>query len=80
MIEHSDVTGKTFQAEDACYYRNILQSAFMLAKPDCELLDVFADGNEKIVFVFPKQMHKKYINEWMNRPHDPNTKYTWRRS
>ena len=69
MIEYSDVTGKTFQTEDAVFYRNIIQSGFMLSKPDCVLLDVFADSEGKVVFVFPRDMHKKYINEWANRPH-----------
>ena len=69
MIEFRDVTGKQFNSEDAVYYRNVIQSAFMLSKPDCVLLDIFTDSNEKIVFVFPRELHKKYINEWNDRPH-----------
>lgn len=70
MITYSDVTGKTFDTNDAVFYRNTVQSAFMLTKPDAVLLDLFADSNGRIVFVWPKELHKKYIGEWANRPHE----------
>lgn len=63
----SSTTGKTYEAEEATFYRNMCQSAFMLSKADCELLDVF-ENNGKIVMVFPTTLHKKYIGEWMERP------------
>ena len=69
MIEYSETTQRQYNAEDAVFYRNVIQAAFMISKPDCILLDVFTDSNDKIVFVFPKELHKKYINEWANRPH-----------
>lgn len=62
----SSTTGKIYEAEEAVYYRNMIQSAFMLSKVDCELLDVF-ENNGKIVMVFPKWMHEKYIREWVER-------------
>ena len=62
----SSTTGKIYEAEEATHYRNMVQSAFMLSKIDCELLDVF-ENNGKIVMVFPKWMHKKYIREWVER-------------
>ena len=65
----SSTTGKTYEAEDATFYRNMIQSAFMLSKTDCELLDVF-ENNGKIVMVFPKWMHEKYIREWAERSYD----------
>lgn len=65
----SSTTGKVFEAEEAVYYRNMVQSAFMLSKIDCELLDVF-ENNGKIVMCFPKWMHKKYIGEWAERSYD----------
>lgn len=68
MKVYSSTTGKTFEAEEAVYYRNMVQSAFMLSKIDCELLDVF-ENDGKIVMCFPKWMHKKYAEEWNNRPH-----------
>lgn len=69
MKVFSSTTGKVYEAEEATYYRNMIQSAFMLGKIDCELLDVF-ENNGKIVMVFPKWMHKKYIGEWVERSHD----------
>ena len=66
MIVISNTTGKVYEAEEAIHYRNMIQSAFMLSKIDCELLDVF-ENNGKIVMVFPKWMHKKYIQEWIER-------------
>ena len=66
MKVFSSTTGKVYEAEEATYYRNMIQSAFMLSKVDCELLDVF-ENNGKIVMVFPTSLHKKYIGEWMER-------------
>lgn len=62
----SNTTGKIYESEEAVHYRNMIQSAFMLNKIDCELLDVF-ENNGKIVMVFPEWMHKKYIQEWIER-------------
>ena len=62
----SSTTGKTYEAEEAVHYRNMIQSGFMLSKFDCELLDVF-ENNGKVVMVFPKWMHEKYIREWVER-------------
>jgi hypothetical protein len=69
MIEFSDTTQRRYETEEAVFYRNVLQAAFMISKPDCILLDIFTDGKGKIVFVFPKELHRKYIEEWANRPH-----------
>lgn len=69
----SSTTGKVYEAEEAVYYRNMVQSAFMLSKIDCELLDVF-ENNGKIVMVFPVALHKKYIGEWAERSHDNGDK------
>ena len=69
MKVFSGTTGKVYEAEEAVYYRNMIQSAFMLSKSDCVLLDVF-ENNGKIVMVFPMTLHKKYIREWAERQHD----------
>ena len=69
MKVFSSTTGKTFEAEEAVYYRNMVQSAFMLSKIDCELLDV-SENNGKIVMAFPRWMHEKYIREWAERPYE----------
>lgn len=79
MIQYSDVTGKTFRTEDAVFYRNIKQAAWLMGKSDCVLLDVFSDGNEKIVFCFPKSLHRKYVDEWRNRPHEATEPKEWRK-
>lgn len=69
MKVFSSTTGKTYEVEEAVHYRNIVQCTFMLSKMDCELLDAFEDRG-KIVMVFPRWMHDKYIREWAERPHD----------
>lgn len=69
MKVFSSTTGKVYEAEEATYYRNMAQSAFMLSKIDCELWDVF-ENDGKIVMVFPKTLHKKYIGEWAERPRE----------
>ena len=73
MKVFSSTTGKVYEAEEATYYRNMIQSACMLSKIDCELLDVF-ENNGKIVMVFPKWMHKKYIGEWAERSYNKEDK------
>lgn len=65
----SSTTGKVYEAEEATYYRNMIQCAFMLSKFDCELLDVF-ENKGKIVMVFPTTLHRKYIGEWAERSHN----------
>ena len=73
MKVFSSTTGKNYEAEEATHYRNMTQSAFMLSKVDCELLDVF-ENNGKIVMVFPRWMHEKYIREWAERLHESKDK------
>lgn len=66
MIEYSKTTHLDYNPDDAVFYRNCVQSAWMISKPDCVLLDVFED-NGKLVFAFPKYLHRKYIKEWVER-------------
>ena len=61
----SETTGKEYEAEEAVFYRNVIQSAWLLGKPDTILLDIFCDSGGKMVLVFPKELHKKYINDWI---------------
>ena len=72
MLQHSDVTGRDFYDEEAVYYRNVIQSAWMLSHPDCILLDVFTDSKGKIVYVLPKEKQKNKNGESANRKHDTN--------
>lgn len=73
MYVTSDVTGKTYESKEATFYRNVVQSAWMLHEhSDCVLLDLFTDSQGKLVFVFPTEQHKMWIKDWANRPHDTN--------
>lgn len=65
MLEHSDVTGKTFVSEEAVYFRNPIQSGFYIAN-GATILDVFADSENKMVVVFPREEHKVLIKKWMD--------------
>lgn len=65
MLEHSDVTGKTFVSEEAVYFRNPIQSGFYIAN-GATILDVFADSENKMVVVFPRDEHKVLIKRWMD--------------
>jgi hypothetical protein len=66
MKVYSETTQRYYEDDDAIYYRNVIQSAWMLTHPDCELLDVFESGG-KLVLAFSKESHKKYIKEWAER-------------
>lgn len=67
MIIVSEITGKTYDDMDAVFYRNCIQSGWMLSHSDVNLLDLFTDSNMKLVFVFDKKSHRKYIGEWVER-------------
>lgn len=67
MKYFSETTGKEYEAESAVFYRNLVQAAWLLSKPDSVLLDIFCDSNGKMVLVFPIELHKKYIGEWAER-------------
>jgi hypothetical protein len=69
MRYFSETTGREYEAESSVFYRNLIQAAWLLNKPDATLLDIFCDGNGKMVLVFPKDLHKKYIQEWVERNH-----------
>ena len=68
----SETTGREYEQESAVFYRNLVQAAWLLNKPDATLLDIFCDSSGKMVLVFPKELHKKYIREWVERQHDNN--------
>lgn len=69
MKVYSEATQRSYEDSDAVFYRNMAQSAFMMSKPDCVILDVFESGG-KLVIAFPREFHKKYIKEWAERKHD----------
>lgn len=70
MKYFSETTGREYEAESSVFYRNLVQAAWLLAKPDAILLDIFCDSGGKMVLVFPKELHKKYIQEWAERTRD----------
>lgn len=67
MKVYSETTGKFYESEDAIFYVNLVQAAWLMNKPDTTLLDIFCRGDGRMVLVFPKELHKKYIGEWAER-------------
>lgn len=70
MKYFSETTGREYEAESSVFYRNLVQAAWLLSKPDATLLDIFCDSKGKMVLVFPLELHKKYIQEWAERPRE----------
>lgn len=70
----SETTGREYDDMDAVFYRNLIQAAWLLSKPDATLLDIFCDGGGKMVLVFPKELHKKYAQEWRERQYESKGK------
>lgn len=68
MRTQSDITGQVYEATDCVYFRNTIQSAYYIAH-GAKLMDLFVDGANKLVFVFTKEDHRKYMPGWMdNKP------------
>lgn len=67
MKIYSETTGKTYNDEEAVFYANLVQAAWLMGKPDAILLDIFCRGDGRMILVFPKELHKKYVAEWAER-------------
>lgn len=67
MMCYSETTGKTYDDLEAVFYANLVQAAWLMNKPDATLLDIFCRGDGRMILVFPKELHKKYIGEWVER-------------
>lgn len=65
---YSETTGRCYNDMDMVFYRNYVQATWMLSHPDCILYDIF-ESNGKLVFCFSREQHKKWIQEWNERPH-----------
>lgn len=65
MYVTSDVTGRTYQAEDAVFFRNLIQSSFYISH-NATVLDVFVDSKGKMVVAFPREEHDVLIKKWAN--------------
>ena len=60
----SDVTGICYENEDVVFFRNLYQSSFYVDN-NATIVDVFTDGNKKLVFVFWREQHEKLIKLWL---------------
>ena len=69
MKEYSDITQRWYEPDECVFYKNGYQAAFMLSHPDVILYDIF-ESDGKLVFVFSRDTHRKYINIWRTREHD----------
>lgn len=67
MKIYSETTGKTYNDEEAVFYANLVQAAWLMSKPDATLLDIFCRSDGRMILVFPKELHKKYVAEWAER-------------
>lgn len=60
----SDVTGICYESEDVVFFRNLYQSSFYIDH-NATIVDVFTDGNKKLVFVFWRSQHENLIKLWL---------------
>ena len=64
MISVSELTGKTYIDEEVVYFRNLTQCTFYI-KHHCYPIEMFTDGNDKLVMVFDRKQHNELIKLWM---------------
>lgn len=60
----SSVTGIEYESEDVVFFRNLYQSTFYIDH-NADIVDVFTDGNKKLVFVFWRDQHENLIKLWL---------------
>ena len=60
----SDVTGICYESEDGVFFRYLYQSSFYVDH-NATIVDVFTDGNKKLVFVFWRHQHEDLIKLWL---------------
>ena len=65
----SDVTGICYEMEDVVFFRNLYQSTFYIDH-NATIVDVFADSNKKLVFVFWRSEHENLINLCLENKRD----------
>lgn len=65
----SNVTGICYESEDVVFFRNLYQSTFYIDH-NAAIVDVFTDGNKKLVFVFWREQHEKLIKLWLANKND----------
>lgn len=64
MKSISELTGKSYIDEEAVFFRNLYQCAFYV-KNHCMPIDMFCDGNGKLVMVFDRKRHNELIKLWV---------------
>ena len=67
----SDVTGIEYEMEDVVFFRNLYQSSFYIDH-NATIVDVFTDGNKKLVFVFWRNQHEDLIKLWLENKREGN--------
>lgn len=65
----SDITNTWYEEDKCVFFRNCIQSAYYM-EWGATLVDLFTDSSHKLVFVFSKEDHKKYIDRWMQQKKD----------
>lgn len=65
----SSVTGIGYESEDVVFFRNLYQSTFYIDH-NATIVDVFTDGNKKLVFVFWRDQHENLIKLWLENKKD----------
>ena len=63
MKTTSEITGIYYEDEMCVFYRNYIQAAYYI-EWGAKLVDIFTDSNHKLVFVFYRSDHEKYIERW----------------
>lgn len=71
MKVKSDVTGIFYENEDVVFFRNLYQSTFYIDH-NATIVDVFTDGNKKLVFVFYRDQHEELIKLWLENKEKNN--------
>lgn len=66
MKSVSELTGKMYENEDCCFFRNYVQAAHYYSW-GCELVDLFVDSNMKWVYVFKKTDHEWAKIKWAEK-------------
>lgn len=64
MISISELTGREYRDEEVVFFRNLYQCAFYI-KHNCYPIDMFCDGQGKLVMVFDRQKHNELIKLWV---------------
>lgn len=72
MLERSEITGKTYNADDCVFFRNCIQSAKYISW-GAELLDLFVDSQDKLVFCFSRKDHDKFKERWGTKYNNKNS-------